>query len=173
MDVILLGKNSIRVKGKKSSFVIDPTTELGKTEADAAINLSNLPSFSAAKLDGSRVTFSGPGEYEVGGVKMSLLPAVGERVGFFDIDYISVLAGSGAAIEKVQEKAESADIVVVNANGEFNYSILATLEPKVLIVYGDKKDEVKKALGKEGEVMSKFSTAKEKLTDEMQLVLLG
>ncbi|TXG75729.1 hypothetical protein E6Q11_07020 [Candidatus Dojkabacteria bacterium] len=173
MDVILLGKNSIRIKGKKSSFVIDPTTEVGKTEADAAIKLSSVPNFSAAKLEGSRVTFSGPGEYEVGGVKMSLIPAGGECVGFFDVDNVGVLAGSGSALEKVQEKAENADIVIVNANSEFNYSIVTTLEPKVLIVYGDKRDEVKKALGKEGEVMSKFSSAKEKLTDEMQLILLG
>lgn len=173
MDIILLGKNSIRIKTKKSSFVIDPTTELGKTEAEAAIKLSNVSNFSAAKLEGSRVTFSGPGEYEVGGVKMSLIAAGNECVGFFDIDNMSLLAGSGAALEKVQEKAENADIVVVNADAEFNYSVVTSLEPKVIVVYGNNKEEVKKVLGKEGEVMSKFSTGKEKLADEMQLILLG
>lgn len=173
MDVILLGKNSIRIKGKKASLVIDPTSEIGKTEADAAINLTNVANFSTVKLEGSRVTFSGPGEYEVGGIKMSLIAAGGGCVGFFDVDGISVLVGSGAALEKVQEKAESADMVVVNANSEFNYSVVTSLGSKVLLVYGDNRDEVKKVLGKDGEAMSKFSTTKEKLTEEMQFVLLG
>lgn len=173
MDIILLGKNSIRLKGKKSSFVIDPSNSIGKTEAEAAIRLTSDPDFSTSKLEGLRVTFSGPGEYEVGGTKFSLLKAGEEYAGIFEVDSVTILIGTGAALEKIQEKAENADIVIVNATGEFNDSVIATLEPRVLMVYGEKRDEVKKALGKEGEVVSKFTAAKDKFTDEMQLVLLG
>lgn len=173
MDVMLLGKNSLRIKGKKASFIIDPASDLGKTETDFSIKLNNSSEYSTAKLDGSRVDFSGPGEYEVGGIKISLIKANDERVGLFDVDGLTILTGSGAALEKVGEKVETADAVIVNATGEFDYSQLPTFEPKVLVVYGNNRDEVKKALGKEGEVVAKFSAAKDKLGDEMQFVLLG
>lgn len=173
MDIMLLGKNSIRIKSKKSSLIIDPASSLGKTEAESWVKLSNISDFSSSKIEGARVGFTGPGEYEVGGIKISLVKAGNESVGFFDVDGVSILAGTGAALEKVGEKVENAEIVIVNADAEFNYSNITSFEPKVLVVYGEKQDEVKKALGKDGQVMNKFSVTKDKLADEMQFILLG
>lgn len=173
MDVFILGEKSIRIKGKKGSFVIDPDLSIGKTEADAAIKLASDESFSINKLEGVRVTFSGPGEYEVGGIKMLIMRSGNESAAIFNVDNLNILIGSGSVLEKIQDKVESPDIVIVNANLEFNYSVVTAFEPKVIIVYGDKKDEVKNTLGKEGEKTTKFSVTKEKLSDEMQLILFG
>ena len=91
-----------------------------------------------------------------------------------DVDNVRVLIGNGEAIEKTQDKVDEIDILVVNADAKFNYSVLASFEPKVLIVYGELKSEVAKSIGQENaEKMNKFSVAKDKLPAELQFILLG
>lgn len=174
MDVMILSGNALRIKGKNASFVVNPTKETNKTEADFILALNQDSSFSDAKIEGSRITIKGPGEFEVGGIKVSAIKVSEELVASVDVDSVKVLVGSGESIEKIQEKMEGSDILVVNSNNKFNYSILATLEPKVLVVYGDLKDEVSKSLGKESaEKTNKFSTTRDKLPAELAYVLLS
>jgi hypothetical protein len=172
MDVISLGKNSIRIKGKTASIVIDPNLSIGKTEAQATLSLKNNPDFSDAKVEGSRIAIKGPGEYEVNGLKISCLSTDQGLAARMDVDNVKVIIGSGISIEKIQDKIEACDILVVNADAAFNHSVLTSLEPKVLIVYGDQRLELKKALGEESsEKISKYSTTFEKLPQEMEFIL--
>lgn len=174
MDIMVLSPKTLRIKGKNSSAIINPVATISKTEADSVLILENSPDLSDAKVEGSRITIKGGGEYEVGGIKYSAL-RVGEKlVVKIDVDSVRVLIGDGVSIEKIQDKVENADLVVINADSEFNYSVLTAIEPKVLLVYGSKKDEVSKSLGKtDGVNTNKFSTTFDKLPSEMQYVLLG
>jgi hypothetical protein len=174
MDIILLDKKTIRVKGKKASVVINPTSSISKTEAESAIYLDNSSDLSNTKIENLRITIKGPGEYEVNGVNVSVINSDGENVAFLDTDKIKITVGKGAVVQKVIEKAENSDIAVIDVNSEFDYAELTKLEPKVLIVHGQFKDEVKKTLGKDdAESTTKYSITSDKLPSEMQLVLLG
>jgi hypothetical protein len=174
MDVMLLTGNALKIKGKNASIVVNPTSSTNKTEASSILILNSLPDFSDAKVEGSRITLKGPGEFEVGGVKIAAT-AVGEKlVAIIDVDSVKVLIGSGEAIEKIQDKVEGSDLLIVNSDTKFNYSSLASLEPKVIIVYGELKDEVSKSLGKvDTQMTNKYSTTVDKLPDELAYVLLG
>ena len=173
MDVAILGNNSLRIKGKMASIVVDPSTSTPKTEAQAIILLSANPDFSDSEIEGSRINIKSPGEYEVSGIKISGLSADGELVARVDADGLKVTVGKGKAIERIQDKLEDCPVLVINADSEFNYSILASLEPNLLIVYGEKRAEVAKALGKESiDKANKFSFSADKLPEDMQLVIL-
>lgn len=174
MDILLLDKKSIRVKGKKASIVINPTSTISKTEAEVAIYTNQSQDLSSQKLEGLRITITGSGEYEVNGVNISVIKSENENIGFLELDRIKLLVGSGASVIKAIEKAENSDIALIDADSEFDYSGLTKLEPKVLIVYGQNKDEVKKTLGKDdAQLMNKFSITYDKMPQEMQMILLG
>ena len=42
MDVSVLSKDSIKIKGRSSSFVIDPTAQIQEVGADAAVFLKDI-----------------------------------------------------------------------------------------------------------------------------------
>lgn len=173
MDVMILGENSLRIKGRNASIVINPDTKTGKTEAEGIVVLEEYPDFSDAKIEGSRITIKGPGEYEVSGIKISGIEVDHKLVVNLDVDNIKLLIGSGQSIEKIHDKVEGANVAVINADTNFNYSILSSIEPSILAVYGKNKEEVKKSLGKDSETVSKFSTTLEKLPTELQFLILG
>lgn len=173
MDVALLSPDSIRVKGKNSTIIVNPSAKISKTEADGIINLDKTD-FSDEKIEGSRITVKGPGEYEVGGVKISAVTTNSALVSRIDVDSVKVIIGNGEALEKIQDRIEGCDLLVVNADKKFNYSALASLEPKVLLVYGELKEEVSKSMGKTSvEKLNKFSATADKLPSEPQFISLG
>jgi hypothetical protein len=174
MDVAIISGNSIRIKGKTAALVINPTSSTGKTEADALLVLDKSLDINDSKIEGSRISIDGPGEFEVGGIKISTTAVDGKLVARIDVDSVKILTGSGESIEKIQDKVEGSDIVVVNAQNKFNYSVLPTLEPKVVLLYGDLKEEATKSLGNESsEKVTKFSSTADKLPSEVQYILLG
>jgi hypothetical protein len=174
MDIMILPGDALRVKGKNSTLVLNPTAGTTKTEADGVILLDKFLKFNDSKIEGSRIKIIGPGDYEVGGAKITAISVFEKLAVRIDIDNVKVLIGNGEAIEKIQDKVEDSDILVVNADMKFNYSTLASLEPKVLMVYGELREEVSKSLGKESaEKMNKYSVTKDKLPPELQFILLG
>lgn len=171
MDVVFLGGKTLKIKGKNGAIVVNPTPTISKAEADAVIFSSNSPDLGDLKVEGSRITIKSPGEYELGGIKISVISKGTDLVNIIDVDKVKILIGDGLAVEKNHEKTEGFDIAVINADNEFDYSVISSLEPKVLIVYGEKKNFVLKSLGKEDTVKStKFSTTFEKLPSEMQVI---
>ena len=174
MDITLLNENTLKVKGKNASIIINPSISISKTEADAVILLKSDSSFNPVKIEDSRITVKGPGEYEISGVKISTTRVENEQIVRIDVDNVKVLVGSGKAIEKIHDKIEESQVVVINSDEEFNHSILTALEPNVILIYGSKKGEVAKSLGKdEIESANKYSTTSDKLPAEMEVVLLG
>ena len=174
MDIVILSEDSLKIKGKKSSLVVNPTSSIAKTETDSIVYLENNSLFSDAKINGARISIIGAGDYEVGGIKFLTHRVDDKLVAQIDVDSVRVLIGSGKSIDKIHEKVNNTDLIVVNADKEFNYSILAAIEPRVILVYGPLKNEVSRALGKTDVVKTnKYSVTIDKLPSEMQYIILG
>ena len=142
MDIILLDKNTLRIKGKNASFVVNPDSSI-KTETDAVVLLGFSDSV-FPKITGSRITIKGPGEYEVNGIKISASAVGKSLVASTEIDGIKLLIGSGDSIGRREDNIPECDIAIVSADSDFNQAILTSLEPKVLLVYGENKEKVAK-----------------------------
>lgn len=172
MDISIIGRNSLRFKGKRVILVVDPTEQLPKTSADAVIFLNGKDGKSAAKVADYRVIIDGPGGYEVSGAKIS-----GTRTskGFFYrflIDGINVFLGSGTDVK--MEDFNACQVAIIDTSNDFNESFVTALEPKIAILYGDKKAESAKTLGAENaSAISKITITKDKLPEKMEVVVLG
>ena len=61
MDVSVLSKDSIKIKGRSSSFVIDPTAQIQEVGADAAVFLKDIENPEVGKVTDYRVIIKGAG----------------------------------------------------------------------------------------------------------------
>ena len=174
MDIAILSGDAIRVKSKVASIIINPTKETNKTEVSGVVRLNNNQNFSAAKMEGSRIIIKGPGEYEVGGIKVKTRGEKDNMVAMINVEMVKILVGSGEEMEKLVEKIENVDILVVSADVKFNYSSLTGFDAKVILVHGELTGELSKALGKtEAEKVHKYSVTVAKLPSEPQYFVLG
>jgi len=65
-------------------------------------------------------------------------------------------------------------VAVVNANNDFNEAFITALEPKMTVLYGDKKLDAAKLLGAENVAsVSKITVVKDKLPEKMEVITLG
>lgn len=184
MDISIFDKTSIKIRFRYATFVVDPAERGTKVSSDAIILLNGEGNLLSKAVD-YRVIINGPGEYEINGVKV-----LGVRVdkgfvyslaseGFLailgrsgEISKISVKGGS-PSVHKEEFNTEC-QIAILNVDDEFNQSIIAALEPKVAILYGEKKESGAKVLGKANvSQIKKFTITKDKLPEEMEVVVLG
>ncbi len=171
MEVTLLDSKSLRIKSKHTTFVVDPFDKLSKTSADAILALSG--DYSTEKVSDFRLVIKSPGDYEIGGVKVSGISLDGSTVFNLNVDGIDMLLAKTSSVTKVTDKIEEAEVAVFNADSEINPAVVTALEPRVVILYGEKAEEAAKALGKDtAERIQKFSAVEGKLPEEMQVVLL-
>jgi len=184
VDIYTLDKNSIKIRSKHASFIVDPAKLGTKVSCDAVILLSNN-NIDLERVVDYRIIIDGPGEYEVNGVKV--LGVKGDRGFVYSMgaDGLSVIFGKSSEVSKISAKAGSASvhkeefntecqIAILNVDDEFNQSIITALEPKIVILYGDNKESAAKILGK-GNIppVKKVSLTKDKLPEEMEVVVLG
>ncbi len=171
MEVSLLDLKSLRIKSKRATFIVDPFEKLPKTPADAVLVLSD--DYSTAKVSDFRVVIKSPGDYEVGGVKVSGISLDGSTVFDLNVDGVDVLLAKTSSITKVTDKIDGAEVAIFNADTEINPAVVTALEPRVVVLYGEKAQESVKALGKDdAEKVQKFSAVEGKLPEEMQVILL-
>ncbi len=179
MEISSLDAQSIRIKGKQASFVIDPTKGISKTSAEAILQLRNTADFTGQKIEGARLTIQGPGEYEIGGVKISAFRLGADLVYDIKIDGISLFLAIDELMSKQDILQKSKDImkdyhiVVLNTQEVGDQSGLPSFSPRVVVFYGNNAKEGAKALGKE-EITptAKYQTTADKLPDEMEVVVL-
>ena len=172
MDISIVGGNSIKLKGKQATFVVDPVEKMPKTSADAIILLNGSRNIDVGRVTDYRIIIDGPGGYEVGGVKISGTKTSKETLYKLSIDNISIILGSAA--DAKMEGFNVCQIAVVNTTENFNESFVTALEPKMTILYGDKKTESAKTLGAESVVLvSKITITRDKLPGKMEIVVLG
>jgi len=172
VDISIVDGNSIRLKGKQSTFIVDPSKKMPKTPADAVILLDGEENIDVSRVTDSRIILNGPGEYEVSGVKISGMKTPKGTLYKLSIDGISIILGF--ATELKTEGFNACQVALVNTGSDFNESFVTALEPKMTILYGEQKLQAAKALGKESAIpVSKVTTSKEKLPVEMEVAVLG
>lgn len=173
MDFSILHNNSIRIRTKRASFVVDPVKEIAKVNSDAVILLDRKEERDLSRVSDYRVVIEGPGEYEIKSVKIS--GAKGENGFVYSIfaDNVSLVLGKVSMLSRTQDKGLSCQIALLNADDKLEV-IAAKLEPRTVVLYGEKKVEGAKELGKENiKPVGKFSIVKDKLPVETEVVVLG
>ena len=172
VDIAIVGKESIKIKGKQASFVIDPVAGMSKVGGDAIILLGGGEGIDVSRVTDSRIILAGPGSYEVGGVKILGTKTIKGTIYKMTMDGITTIIGSSAEVKT--EGFNACQVLIVDTTDEFSESFVTALEPKITILYGEKKNEAAKTLGVENvSVVSKLTVAKDKLPDEMETVVLG
>lgn len=175
MDMTLLDKATIRIKGKKASLIVDPSAKTPKTSADVILLLEKTGTLN--RVEGSRLVVNDNGEYEVGGLKITGTSNDNSGILYgINVDGSSVVLAKTSTIEKRTDTASEAEIAVLNVDSLLNEAIVASLEAKAVVLYGEKAQEGLKALGKHDlSPVKKVTLGKEKLPEESetQIVWLG
>ena len=171
--VSILSKDSIKIKGKNSSFVIDPVVQIQKVSADAVVFLKDIENEPAAeRVTDYRVVIKGAGEYEVSGARILGTRSDGNFLYSLNIDNISVFAARTSGLSKAQETGDY-NILILNVDSDFKDTMVTGFSPNVVILFGEKSQEALKMLGKESAKSQKFSISADKLPLEMQVIILG
>lgn len=168
MDLTILDKNSIKIKGKKSSLVVDPAPKSPKTPADAILLLG--PDGAIDRVEGSRLVVNDDGEYEVGGIKITGVSNLDSGIVYnLNIDNTPTILARTSTLEKMTDTANEAQIAILNVDSSLNEAIIAQLEAKVIVLYGEKSIEGLKALGrKDLPSTRKVTIGREKLPEEQE-----
>lgn len=173
MDIALINKSCIRIKGKKGSFIVNPEKDMPKTAGDAILLTGSLGT-DTSRVSESRVVIKGSGEYEVAGSKIAVVSTPKSAVYKLSIDSVSIILGKSVDFSKLESTFTACDIALINADSEFNESFITSLGPKVVVLYGENKLDAAKKLGVQNlSQVTKFSIAKDKLPEKMEIVVLG
>ena len=173
MDVALLSQSSLKIKGKKASLIVDPRVKMPKNNADMILALEG--EIDPERVEESRLLINDDGEYEVGSVKVTG-QSKGDLGIFYNlnIDNTQIILAKVSTLEKLTDTANEAEVAILNVDSGLNESIIASLEAKVVVLYGEKSQEGMKTLGKnDTPPTKKYAIAKEKLPDETQIVWLA
>lgn len=171
MDVTLLEKNSLKIRGKHAGLVVNPAV---KTTADAVLLLGQAP-LDISKAEGQRLVIEGPGEYEVSGVKVSSFGNKRDLAYEISMDGLDVFLANGETLKKSHDAKRECQVLILHADSIIDQSLIAALSSSLVILYGEKAEEVAKTLGKEplGPTEKKFSITSDKLPEEMKVAVLG
>lgn len=169
MEIALLPKSGIRIKGKRATFAIDPQDK----SVYEAILLLNKSEDEVTKTE-EAVIISGHGEYEIGGIKMTATKVEGGIIYSMNVDGIDILLGNLSVLDKAHGKLQEHNITIANCTESGNASFITGLVENVIIFYGEKSEEVATSFGKDNvKKINKYSSTKDKLPTEVETVLLA
>lgn len=172
VDIAIVGKTSIKLKGKKASFIVDPSKDAPKTSSDGIILSNGYDNIDISRVTDSRIIIEGPGGYEVGGAKISGVSTPKGILYKLSIDDVIVIIGK--ATESKTEGFTACQVAVINTDSDFNESFVTALEPKMTVLYGKNKEAAAKMLGAENiTLVPKKTITKDKLPEKMEVVVLG
>lgn len=188
MDIYHVGLTAIRIKGKKTTLVVDPFTKetaglkWHQTPSDAVLLTSSAswrtPHIRTSAVDNYRVVIDGPGEYEVGGVAIVGIP-IGQITSYYiKIDGIALLHLGLLDIplsDSEFDRYPAIDILFVSVSSEAP-RLVTKLEPKIIVPMNFTQASMApflKELGKEDvKPQPKLTTTREKLPAELEVVVL-
>ena len=172
MEISKVSGNTIKIKGKNATIVVDPVSTLSG-QANAVLLMSKKSETSFPKIEDLHLTINGEGEYEVGGIKITGINVGDDVVYIGEVDGGRFVLGQSGAIEKALSKFDETQVLIVNAGQNFNTSIVSTLSPSAFVVYGEGSTQALKALGREGiQKVSKYSIKSDKLPEEAEFISL-
>jgi hypothetical protein len=167
MEIALVNKTSLRIKGKTVTFVLNPHE---KGPFNAALLLDDVFDYT----NDETVVLQGPGDYEIGGVK--IVGTRGEKgiVYSMTVDGIEVLVGKIDTLSAMQHKLKEHNIVVGLCNEQVDAAFLTSLAINAVAFYGEKAVETAQGFAKENvKQMNKYSVAPGKLPTEVETILLA
>lgn len=154
MDITFASSDTLKVKTKASTFLVHTG--------------NNFSIF----FENSSVVLSGPGDYEVKGIKIAGLGKA-NLVGFFGkIDNLNICITKSSLIKQAKDQFGEYNLVLLEEDEIIDQTLFAAFNANVVIVFGSKAQDHLKTLGKEVLPVSKFSISKDKLPAEMEVVLL-
>lgn len=173
MEVALLSSDSLKIKGKKSSLVVDPKPKMPKTAADTILLLGGDSDLS--RVEEYRLVIKDDGEYEVGSIKITGQSKDSEIYYNLNVDSSQIILAKVSTLEKLSDTSNEAQIAILNVDSSLNESIVASLDASVVVLYGEKAAEGLKSLGKNDLTPTKkYATGKEVAeTQETQIVWLA
>ena len=171
MDVSVLPGDALKIKGKQALFYVNASEKV--SDANAVVYLTG----NHVKPDSEAVVvIDGPGDYEIGGVKLSGIRSGEDIVYSFIFDGINIMIGKIAPIEKIQHKVKEHDVVIIapDEQSPTNASFVTGLATNYLVAVGKDGKKLVDSFGVENPVTTtKLSMTKDKLPQEMQTVLLA
>ena len=173
MDIQIFEKGSLKIKNKKATLAINPKTSIQKFDADAIIVIDK--NCDVNRVNNYRVIIDAPGEYEVSGLKISGVKTETDNFFVLTAGNVSTLVAKASSLEKIPSQSLGEyEILIIEADTDLNQGLITAMEPKVVILYGEKAKEGAKALGKEAAVTSsKIALSEDKLPEEMDVQILG
>jgi len=168
VEIATVSQTCLRIKGKRASLIIDPDKTLRvKTTGDAVVVLNTGEDVDTSKIEGQRLIIRGVGEYEVGGIKIAASKV--EKDLFYQIlvDGVTIALANAGSIERLKEKLGGHHVLLFNADAKVDQALIATLEPRVVILYGENIADLVDAVKTQ-----KYTVTLEKLPEKMQTVLL-
>lgn len=173
MEITLLTSDSIRIKTKTATFVVEPFGGKIKTQADAVFVFSRENALSVDGVEGSPVIFAGPGEYELKGIKFTGIGKVLSSGYQGKIEGMEVCVTKASLAAQAKELFSEYDVVIIHEDVLLDQAILASMNARVTILYGEKAAEHIKTVGKEVSPVSKYTITKDKLPQESEIILLA
>lgn len=173
MDIQIFDTASLRIKNKKTTLAFDPSKNVSKFDADAVVLTGDGADVS--RVNNSRVVIDGPGDYEISGLKISGIGSVSDRIYVLNSENTNVLVAKTSALNKLSsDKLGDYQIVVLNADEDLNQTVVTAMEPRAVVLYGEKKKEGAKSLGSNnGSTASKVTISEDKLPEELEVFILG
>ena len=135
MEVSYVSNNSIKIKTKKTTLVVDPD---GKTPADVALFTSSGTQASYHSPNTVyKVCIVGPGEFEVGGVMIKVRRLDGHLLFQLYGSDGSLFLLPSSVTGQVKEEEEEQDAVVIHVEGKLDDRIFSQFASKLFVLYGD------------------------------------
>lgn len=187
MEIKLINQNTIFLKGKKESVLIDPDEKTaGLSKYQSRVIVLTARDDDSFGWQSDKVVIRGPGEYEIGGVEYTGLNGGGR-----DVVYLIRIDGVCVAIignlsetlsDKKVAKVENADVLLssikikddINAKNVLDWAKKWGVNYLVPMKYDD--ESLKKFLDAADEenleAVEKLSVEKDNLPDGMEVVVL-
>ncbi len=172
MEVTKLAEKGVKIKGKAAVFGVNPIGGRAKNVVDAVILIDRTIPLSSLNVDENPVVFNGPGEYEVKGVKLTGLGKNGEVAYLGKIDNVDTFIIKASAAAKAKDLLKECQLAIIDADAEVEESVIAGLNANVVVLFGEKVEELAKVLGKTPNKTAKFAITKDKLPSELEVVIL-
>ncbi len=169
MEITKLSINSLKIRGKQTSVVVNPQDKVVTFEAAVIFNTSS----SSLKLKPDILTIDGPGEYEIGGLKITGVRYEDSVTYTFIVDEVRIGLIDNKTLAKFHAKLPDVNVLVVMVTSEDDLSISTNVANSAVLYMGDKAEEVINKYIKEGVSKSnKYTVTKDKLPTEVQQILL-
>ena len=168
MEIAVLPKAAVKIKGKQATIGVD-TQE--KTPFNAILAVAKDPE--DIVVTDESLLIIGPGEYEVGGIKLSGTRSESALVYTVKVDGVDVLVGRINSLDKMQHKLKEHNIVLAVCDEAANGSFLTTLASNVIMFCGTHAKEIAQALSKDNlKQMPKYAATIDKLPQEVETIIL-